>query len=113
GLALSPDGLTLYVSSFWDGTVVYYNAGTNPPTLLGTIDLPGGSGEAPVGLSMSVDGLYLYVSNAGDGYFIHNYSSLEVISTATKTQVYSEVIYTPAGGEEVSYSFGNFVTGIN
>jgi len=111
GLALSPDGLTLYVSSFWDGTVTYYNTNTNPPNLLGTINLPGGGGEAPVGLSMSSDGQYLYVSNCGNGYYPSNYSSLDVISTSTKTVASSNVIVNP-GGEEVSYSMGNFVSGI-
>lgn len=108
GLAISPDGLTLYASSYRDGPVSYFNTATSPPTLAGTINLPGGGGEAPVGLSMSVDGKQLYVSNTGNGYYPSNFSSLDVINTATKT-VQGYVIENNYG-EEVSFSFGNFLS---
>ena len=74
GIAVSPDGKTLYVANFDSGTISVIDTATN--TVVSTINAPGG--DEPWGLAVSPAGDRLYVTEA-------NASSVSVIDTSTDT----------------------------
>jgi YVTN family beta-propeller protein len=70
GLALSPDGSTLYATQYLDNTVELIDTTTFQTT--STIAV----GDEPSALALSQDGTTLYVANYGDG-------TVSVVNTAT------------------------------
>ncbi len=78
GLAVSPDGKTLYVANdpplFGDNTVSVINTATDVVT--GTITV----GSDPAGITVSPDGKTAYVANSAD-------ATVSVIDTATNTVI--------------------------
>jgi YVTN family beta-propeller protein len=77
GIAVSPNGLSVYVTNNASDTVSVFGAGNLTPTVT-TIVLPAGSG--PYSVAFTPDGAFAYVVNRGD----HRVS---VINTATQSVV--------------------------
>jgi gliding motility-associated-like protein len=72
GIALSPDGNTVYVTNFSDNTVSVINAKTNK--VIATIPV----GNGPWGMAVSPDDSHVYVTN-------NEANTVSVITTATNT----------------------------
>jgi len=72
GVAISPDGVNVYVANYGDNSVSVISTATNNVTA--TVPV----GTHPHGLAVSPDGAYVYVANYGN-------NSVSVISTATNT----------------------------
>lgn len=76
GVAVSPDGSKVYVSSLSNNAVSVIATAANAVTA--TIPLPNGSG--PLGLAVSPDGSEVYVANIGS-------NTVSVIATASNTVI--------------------------
>jgi len=74
GIAITPDGLYVYVTNFSDSTVSIISTITN--TVIDTISV----GNNPWGITITPDGLYVYVTNFSD-------STVSIISTITNTVI--------------------------
>lgn len=99
GLALAPDGGTLYVSLYHDDRVAVIRTSDNR-----VIDLIG-VGDGPWGVAVGQEGAYLYVSNSLDG-------TASVIETATQTVALTlRVGSTPLGLAAPKY--GDFAYVVN
>ncbi|MFD7838224.1 beta-propeller fold lactonase family protein [Streptomyces sp. NPDC059761] len=68
GVALSPDGDTLYVSNAANsnGTVEVFDVSADPAAHKGTIMVKGGKANVYLGLALSPDGQFLYAADAED-----------------------------------------------
>ena len=76
GVAVSPDGAWVYVTTGRGGTVVKIDAATNHPS--GSVQV----GERPWGLAISPDGAHLYTANGpSNDVSVVETSALEVVAT--------------------------------
>ena len=76
GIAITPDGLYVYVTNFSDSTVSIISTITN--TVIDTI----GANTYPTGIAITPNGLYIYVTNS-----TASSSIVSIISTATNTVI--------------------------
>jgi outer membrane autotransporter protein len=89
GVAVSPDGRSVYVGNNASNTVSVISTATN--TVVNTIAIPSSapnSGSNPIGVAFTPDGRFAYVASNGS-------NSVAVVNTATNTVVAS--IPLPAG----------------
>lgn len=63
GLAITPDGGTIYVASTMSNSIEIINAATN--TIINILHLP--SGSSPFAIAITPDGKTAYISNSGNG----------------------------------------------
>lgn len=85
GMAISPNGLRVYVTNFGSGSVSVIDTTTN--TVTATVKV----GSGPRGVEVTPNGLYVYVINYGDG-------TVSVIDTASNTVVHTITgLASPAG----------------
>ncbi|MEX0999561.1 MAG: IPTL-CTERM sorting domain-containing protein [Thermodesulfobacteriota bacterium] len=90
GVAVTPDGMFVYVNNSNDGTVSVIRTSTN--TVVDTVPV----GMAPEGVAVTPDGMFVYVADFDD-------DTVSVIRTSTNTVVDTvPVWYTP-------FSFGIFI----
>ena len=73
GVAVSPDGTTVYVADETDGKISYFATGSTSPTVTNLT-----VGTNPFGVAISPDGTKVFVTNDGAG-------TVSIIDTASKS----------------------------